>query len=360
MKGLAYEVDMLGNVVNRWHTTGIPKEVPETSIPVETDTIHHEILEMPSGNLLALSAELRDYEDYPTSEDDPEAPRAPSTVVGDVLVEFSRDGKIVYEQKLLDVLDPYRVGYASLNGGYWEEAYEDVPHGDLRDWAHTNAVYYDATDDTFVLSPRRQDAVVKMTRAGEIRWILGTHDNWREPWTKKLLTPKGELEWPYHLHAPKVTPQGTILMFDNGTYRASPFTGQESMATKDCYSRAVEYAVDEETMEVRQVWSYGGPGDELYYSSYISDTDWMPTTGNVLVTDGGRRSDADWNTVDNDDDVYRWARIVEVTHTMPAEKVFELVIRGDPPAGWHVYRAERLPSLYGPDTSPFDIRQEPK
>ncbi len=345
-RGNAYEIDMLGNVVREWHTTGIPKtDVPERSIPVETDTFHHEILEMPSGNLLAVSAELREIEDYPTSEEDPDAPRAKSTVVGDVLVEFTRDGTLVEELHLLDVIDPYRIGFASLDGRYWKEAYQDRTTEDLRDWSHTNAVFYDEKDDTFVLSARRQDAVYKVTRDGELVWILGNHDNWREPWSRKLLTPQGELEWFYHHHAPKVTPHGTILLFDNGTYRASPFTDQKPLPPEECYSRAVEYEIDEESMEARQVWSYGGKGDELFYSQYISDTDWLPRTGNILVTDGGKYTDANGHPVASPGTL-RWARVVEVTHTTPAEKVFELHITGEPPMGFHVYRADRIPTLY--------------
>ena len=38
--------------------------------------------------------------------------------------------------------------------------------------------------------------------------------------------------------------------------------------------------------------------------------------------------------------------IVEVTHSTPAEKVFELIIDDEPPNRWRVYRAERLPGLY--------------
>lgn len=346
--GLAFEVDMLGNVVHRWHTTGIPKEdVPESSIPIDIDTIHHEILEMPSGNLLVLSAELRELQGYPTSEQDEDAPRAPSTVVGDVVVELTRDGSIIHELETLDILDPYRIGFASLNGNYWKEAYKDVTEVELRDWSHTNAVFYDPEDDAFVLSARRQDAVYKVTRDGELLWILGTHDNWKEPWRSKLLAPRGELEWFFHQHAPKVTPNGTIILFDNGTYRTSPFTGEDPMPAEESYSRAVEYAVDEQTMEVRQVWSYGGGGedDERFYSEYISDVDWLPETGNILVTDGGKYTDAEGNPVASPGQ-RRWARVVELTHSMPPEKVFELHIKGEPPMGFHVYRADRTPTLY--------------
>jgi arylsulfate sulfotransferase len=345
-RGEAYEIDMLGGIVGEWHTTGIPKkDVAERSVPIDTDAIHHEILEMPSGNLLVLSAELREYDDYPTSEDDPEAPRAKATVVGDVVVEFTRDSEKVLELKTLDILDPYRIGYASLNGGYWKEPYEDVTQEPLMDWSHTNAVFYDASDDSFILSARRQDAVYKVTRDGELVWIVGNHDNWREPWSDKLLTPVGDLQWFYHQHAPKVTPQGTILLFDNGSYGASPFTGQPKVPASEARSRAVEYAVDEEAMEVRQVWSYGGAGDERFYSSYISDADWLPETGNVLVTDGGKHTDAEGNPMESPGE-RRWARVVEVTHTTPAEKVFELHITAEPPMGFHVYRADRIPTLY--------------
>jgi len=44
--------------------------------------------------------------------------------------------------------------------------------------------------------------------------------------------------------------------------------------------------------------------------------------------------------------IKRWARIVEVTHTQPAEKVFELVFADEPPAGVAIYRAKHLASLY--------------
>lgn len=112
------------------------------------------------------------------------------------------------------------------------------------------------------------------------------------------------------------------------------------------YSRAVEYAIDEAAMQVRKVWSYGsGPG-ERFYSSFISDADWMTTTENVLITAGGLITDADGVAIEPNG--RRSAVIMEVTHETPASRVFELEVRGDWPAGgWHIYRAERVPSLYG-------------
>jgi len=73
-------------------------------------------------------------------------------------------------------------------------------------------------------------------------------------------------------------------------------------------------------MTVSQVWSYGRPADgEMFYSNAPGDADWLPITGNVLITDGSRRTLGV--------PARRFARIVEVTHTRPAEKVFELLIK---------------------------------
>jgi hypothetical protein len=216
--------------------------------------------------------------------------------------------------------------------------------GRLVDWSHVNAAFYDERDESVIVSARRQDAVVKVDLAtGQLAWILGDHTGWTEAWAPYLLAPSGELVWPNHQHAAKVSPHGTILLFDNGTNRGGPI--EDGPPISEPYSRAVEYAVDESTMGVSQVWSYGDQEGDHFYSSFISDTDWLPLTGNVLVTDGARITDAQGMATDASDG-RRSARIVEVTHTTPPQKVFELVIEDDAPNGWHVYRAARLPSLY--------------
>ena len=82
----------------------------------------------------------------------------------------------------------------------------------------------------------------------------------------------------------------TVLMFDNGNDRARPF--EKPTLPSDSFSRAVEYSIDEDNMEVTQVWSCGGPGDEPFCARFLGDADWMPQTGNVLFNYGGLVSDA--------------------------------------------------------------------
>ena len=369
--GRLREIDMLGNVVQQWQAMRLLDEIPAGVTPVDVDSFHHEQLQLPNGNILALSSEARLIEDFRTSETDPDAPRAPSTVIGDVIVEFSRDGTVQGRWQLLDLIDVNRIGYESLDGGFWERPYANVAEAPIRDWAHANGIEYDPRDDSIIISSPVQDVLIKVDRdSSELVWLLGTPTHWTEPWSSRLLNPVGELEWPYFQHGASFSADGTLVMFDNGNYRASAF--EPKMPVEDSYSRAVEYAINEQTMEVAQVWSYGGPGDEPFYSGFLGDVDWLPVTGNLLVTDGTRVTDADGRPVapgpppggppggmrgappggppggmlGGAPGIKRWARIVEVTHTQPAEKVFELVFDDEPPAGLAIYRAKHLDSVY--------------
>ena len=246
----AIELDMLGNVVNQWYAA---RRWPDAhsgeadAIPVDAETFHHEIFEMENGNFLVLSVEVRELENYPSSENNLDAPIETANVVGDVVIEFNRQGDVVSRLNLLDILDPYRIGYGCISD-YWIR--KGIPNS--RDWSHTNGVVHDASDDTLILSVRHQDAVVKIKRdSGELVWILGNHEGWREPWSKFLLESKGDLQWQYHQHNSNLTERGTVILFDNGNYRAMP--GRPKLPAADNFSRAVEFDIDEENMTVTQV-----------------------------------------------------------------------------------------------------------
>ncbi len=322
------ELDMLGDYVNVWHAAG-SFEGDEGSIPVNTLAFHHEVFEMQSGNFLVLSLEFRNFNNYPTNVSNPLAPLEFGIVVGDVVVEFARDGTIVNEWSMLDLLDPFRLSYSS--GGGLNRLFEDVfgEERETRDWSHGNAVIHDPADDSIIVSLRNQDAVVKFSRqTGELKWILGPHENWdKEQFGEFLLTPLSDEEFffQYHQHAPKITDEGTIIVYDNGNFRASPH--DPTLPDEDNFSRAVEYDINELTQEVDIVWEYGQFEDEIIFTGFIGDADSLPETGNVMITFGGIRED-------------RTARIIEVTRTTPAEKVFDLSL------DTFTYRSERLPSLY--------------
>lgn len=324
------EIDMLGGLVQTWSSI-LPGDAEEDSTPVDANAFHHEVFGMENGNLLTLSMEVRDIDHFPTSDSDPLAPTATTPVGGDVVVEFQRDGTIVNKWPLLDMLDPLRIGYdAVFDLNRFFLVFPDI-EGVIADWTHGNAVIHDPSDDSIVVSARHQDAVFKFSRlTGELIWILGPHENWDpEGFGDLLLEPTnpGEFFWPYHQHAPVFTPEGNILIFDNGNYRASPFDAK--LPADMNFSRAVEYEIDVEDMEITQVWSYGQFAEATIFTPFIGDADYMTATGNVLITFGGIITPM------------LNARIVEVTHETPAEVVFEVHIVDS-----IVYRSERLPRLY--------------
>ncbi len=334
------EIDLFGNVVTEWWAARLGVAgAPAGSILVDCDSFHHELHEMPvssGGNLLALSTEMRTYPNYPTSEIDLTQTAPSANVIGDVAVEFQRDGKVVDEMGLLDVLDPYRLCYGSL-AGFYNQHYGAV----TLDWSHGNAVILDESDDTWVFSLRHQDAIVKVRRSDHsIVWIHGAHDRWGPKHAPFLLTPIGfPFEWQFHQHSPDIAANGDLTLFDNGNYRVIPPAVAAPVA--QWYSRAVRYRIDPVAMTTTQVWGWNDTTP--FFSGTLGDADPLPVTGNCLVTDGAK-------PVTGSNSSY--SRLVEFRAAIPGQQiVFEVIVNdpNDPAASsynWTIYRSERYPTLY--------------
>jgi arylsulfate sulfotransferase len=324
----AVERDLLGHLVR------------STELLTGAGAIHHELARTELGTYLSLSATSVEVENYPTSDTDPDAPTQTTHVIDSFVVEFSDDGTLLNQWPVTEIMDPTRIGYGSMNWNTLWQAY---------DWAHDNAALYDPSDDSIVFSSRHQDAVVKFSRStGELIWILGPHANWSGEYQPFLLDPVGApFEWQYHQHAPEITPHGTILVFDNGNHRASPFDGQVPLEPVENYSRAVEYKINEKKKTIRQVWEFGEDMAEPLYAGAQGDVDWLDQTGNVLITFSA-------TTVTGGVPAQElglgrsYARIIEVDHGMPADVVFDVMLF-DPtrPNGViNIYRSERFRGLY--------------
>jgi arylsulfate sulfotransferase len=307
-------------------------EAPEAphDIGVEWRAMHHEVHLLPDGGLLTLSESTVDVDDYPTTYTAPWVGE-PATLDDPIVVELAPDGSTRRELRMSEILDTRRIGFDSL----------DLLGGSKRDWAHTNGLAI-APDGDWVISVRHQDAVVKVSPEGELRWILAPHAGWGEAWQEYLLEPVGPLTWPAHQHAPEVLEDGTIVVLDNGRWRASPYDGPqpEDHAT---YTRAVAYRVEGRTVE--QLWEVVTP----LYSAALGDADVQPG-GTVLMHLGfldadetGDHASLGWGR--------KALRLIEVHPDTPDAPVWDLRLRSDLAAesqGWKGYRGERLPSLYPP------------
>jgi arylsulfate sulfotransferase len=203
---------------------------------------------------------------------------------------------------------------------------------------------------------RGQNAVIKFYRStGQLKWILGPPANWGPEFQQYLLTPVGSpFEWQYGQHAPLITPQGTLMVYDDGNYRASPF--DPPVADANNFSRAVEYDINQETMEVSQVWDYGRNVAEPLYTDRVGNADWLPQTRNVLVTfgyvayDNGARPSPIAPGAS-------MVRIKEVTHGPVPEVVFDLAYfdygnADNTYQGYTVYRSHRISDLYAHPPQP--------
>lgn len=349
----AYEIDLLGRDLNRWVATNLTERPDERSIGVPVDTMHHDLFEVDAETLMTLSTALCPFEKYPTSVTDANAPWEPAPVVCDEVIAFDRaTGRIKKKIPLVELLDQRKFGYMALTG-FWNDKYRPLLGEPARDWSHANALVPVPNEDAYLVSLRHLDCILKLNATtNQIDWILGDSAGWGDAWQPLFLKPRkaqgmeASFAWFYHQHSPQFTPQGTILLYDNGNFRAAPF--RESVPASKNRSRVVEYRVDEATRTVQQVFSYDGGKDDLFYCPFYCEADWLPATGNVLVTDGGHIERADGTPSNLVPSERQWARIFEVTRSTPPRKVFEVVCHSPPESGlgWSIYRSNRFPDLY--------------
>jgi hypothetical protein len=355
------EMDMTGKVIRQFYAAQRPQGAVEGGIAIPAQSLHHQPHEMPNGNFLALTANAREIENYYTSETDRHAPRATQPVVGDTIDEFNPDGEIVWNWNTFDHLDVHRWGY-HLMEVYWHN--RGFPKH--LDWTHGNGVSYDSRDDSVIVSFRHQDAVIKIDKASkEIKWILGDHRGWSGEQKKKLLAPEHDLRWHYHGHNPRVTPDGTIMMYDNGICRAIPFDPQAPPHL--CFARAIEYDVDEENMTVREAWMSSDDDDPERVISWAMGDAHRLANGNALVIDStclprterfnklAAWEDLTWNEWKRDEwhpnDCPYWARIREMK---PGGRDVVFEVHLDDPndlVGWQVFGGTRVAGLYPPSVS---------
>lgn len=350
-------LDVVENGVSEWSgTTGL-EDAPEDehgrayagpeAVAVDTDQMHHEVAQIPNGNFLTLSRELREIDGFPSPicEDEEGEFAGSYEVVTDTVVEFEADGTIVSEWSLFDYVDPVDtldvIRASEFCSPYLADVYPDRP---ARDWTHANAVVFDEARNALLVSVRHLDQVFAIRYqddeegpAGELLWRLGEGGDFR-------LT---EGEWFLHPHAPQVLSDGTIMIYDNGNER--PGTSLDDPDNLP-YSRAVQYSIDVEAGTAAQVWEHraDSPG-EAVYAPFVGDAD-MLEGGTVLITHGGLLDPPAHTPAA--EGVLPWARVIEVDYET-GDIVFDLQVK-DPnrETGWIVYRAERIPTMYPPE---YDI-----
>ena len=351
----AVEMDWQGNLVRNWRPENRPDGLPEYPNAVEIkdiQTLHHQPHEVRNGTFLSFSANWRVIENWYTNEFDP-VPRKDQKVMGDTIIEFDKQGNILWEWNAFDYLDTDMIGYEAFNP-YWVT--RRFP--DTWDWSHGNGVSYDARDDSVVASFKLLDAIIKIDRkTKEIKWIFGDHHGWKGELKEKLLTPVGEgFRWPWHQHNPRWTDDGTLLVFNNNRAQAKPFDGRPHVSFEDTYSYSVEYDINEDDMTVREVWISEPERTEDSCNSFaMSEAHRLPLTDNMLEINAlcqrvGKKS-VTWDIWDRSkpyvSELPHGGRVREFTRTSPAQTVLDISFKDEGGVlNWQVYGGFHMADFY--------------
>ena len=302
---------MLGEQINEW--------------PIDAYLQHHDVLEKPDGNFIVAVTNH-------------------SADTGlDFMIEMDRNsGEVIKEWDFREVLDVDRFDL-------FFHSY---------DWLHVNSIFYDEADGGIIVSGRSQ-GIFKVSENNELLWILAPHQGWElagrngdgldtrdylltavneigQPFPEEIQqgsVDQNNFSWPWSQHAAMILPNGHIFCFDNGFKRNFMFDLD--------YSRAVEYKIDLDRKEVRQVWQYGKERGVALQSINISDVDYLPITKNRMMISGniffeGQRSG-------------RMIEIAEGTQTVVFEAHIKFKDQFSLGNSWQqqdiIYRGERL-TLY--------------
>ncbi len=163
------EIDLAGNPLRETNVERVSEQLAAVGHDPIT-SFHHDIIELPNGNLIALASVERLVEDI----------QGPGTVdvIGDMLVELDSELQVVWAWNAFDHLDLARLatlGETCVDGqsGCPPVALAPVAN----DWLHSNSVHY-SQDGNLILSIRHQDWVIKIdyqngAGSGAVLWRLG-------------------------------------------------------------------------------------------------------------------------------------------------------------------------------------------
>ena len=319
-----FEFDMLGRQLKK---TEIDKNYG----------MHHDLIELPNGNLLICVGKRDAFIDLNGKNIQSDS---------DYVILYDRnESKIIKEWDLAKHLDVSRNDINFLREG---------------DWLHMNALVFDEKDSSIIVSGKNQ-GLVKISWDDKLKWILAPKKNWGKsgrngegfetnPYLLTALNLNGkpydiniqngdkssdEFDFSWGQHAPEILPNGNILLFDNGSYR--------NFNNENNYSRAVEYQLDEKNRTVKQVWQYGKDRGDAFYSSIVSDIDYLASSNNILITSGFISPNSNNS-----------AKIVEV-NPVTGKEVFEATLKlktlaGEKTVSWGqfdiLYRSERMELKY--------------
>ena len=183
----------------------------------------HDLQLLPNGHALMLS-----YDPEPVSMDTVVAGGQWATVVGLIVQELDENKSVVFQWRSWDhfkITDCSVSSLVNLLGTYI-------------DYVHGNSVEQ-CPDGNLVISCRHMNEITKIDRqTGDVIWRMGLHAV-----NNQFSFPNDSRGWSAQ-HDARILPNGHLTLFDNGN-DLTPL-----------YSRALEFALDEQSLVATKVWEY--------------------------------------------------------------------------------------------------------
>ncbi|MFI5263900.1 MAG: aryl-sulfate sulfotransferase, partial [Candidatus Kapaibacterium sp.] len=203
-------------------------------------TDDHDFRLLPNGHALVIAYDARTMNMRTVTGDSGAAQQA--TVIGGIIQELDGQKNVVCQWKTWDHLPITDIANFDLKN----------PNHTLVDYAHLNSVEMD-TDGNVIASFRSMDDIVKIKwgdTIGRVLWRWGGKDS-----TINFFHFTGADTILFSSqHDVRRIANGHITMWDNGNYHKTIWSDNSIHDTT--YSRAIEYELDENNLEAREVWEY--------------------------------------------------------------------------------------------------------
>lgn len=292
------ETDVLGRVYKEYTFSTKTKSNDSGNAKDETTLIHHDLVELPNKDILATVSDGSKYKE-------------------DVMVQIShKTGKVV------KVIDLKKILPSSMYKNYKAGSDDKV------DWFHQNAIDYDASDNSIMISGRNQDMIMKLDyKTDKIIWIYSgkKKSSWPKKYRSKVLTPIKGTSITGGQHGLYLLSKGKnsedVLLYDNNI---DVTNGDKKTSGK--YSQAVQYHINTKNMTIDQTWAYGKNLGKANFTNIIGYAE-RESNGNTLVDFGYKSNGKESNIIEVDQ---AGNQVFNVTIENAASKAY-------------VYRAYRVP-----------------
>lgn len=297
------ESDWLGRIYNEY---SFSNKIGSTNANSKSATvIHHDLLRLPNGNILATVSDGSRYQ---------------QSVLAEISYKSGKAIKIIDFRKILPK-------------SFWKNFKESKSTiaAPKYDWLHNNSVEYDQNDHSILTSNRNQDLIMKLDyKTKKIKWLYSGKKKtaWPKKYQKYVLTPVKGTKIPGAQHGLNLLNdinhnpnQEKILLYDNNV---NVTNGNKKTSKK--YSQAVQYYIDVKNKKIKQTWSYGKSLGKKNFTDVIGFAQRL-NNGNTLIDFGFKQRGKESN-------------VIEVT---PDKKqVFNATIKNKA-SKTYTYRVYRLP-----------------